>query len=92
MRNGRYVAIANDLGNGIFDRRIYDVTGLSMYEYMRFADSLAEKNGVGYIVTMKDGLQTIKYIRIYKAKEDGGTNWVKNGATTKLNLFELFVD
>lgn len=77
MLDGRYVAIANDLGNGIFDRRIYDVTGLSMYEYMRFADSLAEENGVGYIVKIKGELQTIEYIRIYKDRKNGGTNWVK---------------
>ena len=61
MKNGRYVAIAiTNENDEVLERKLFDVTGDSMYEYMTFADSvLKKKNGMVFIVRVGNQTQTL---------------------------------
>lgn len=89
MKNGRYVAIAiSNANNEVIERKLFNVTGESMYEYMTFADSvLKEKNGVAYIIKVGKQNQTWEYIKMYGKN---ATKWVKVGSTSKINYLEKF--
>ena len=89
MKNGRYVAIGiTDENDEVIERKLFDVTGDSMYEYMRFADSvLKKKNGTAFIVRVGNQTQTWEYVRMYGKN---ATKWVKVGSTSKINYLEKF--
>ena len=89
MKNGRYVAIAiADENNEVLERKLFDVTGDSMHEYMTFADSvLKKKNGTAFIIRVGNQTQTWEYVRMYGKN---ATKWVKVGSTSKINHLEKF--
>lgn len=89
MKNGRYVAIGiTNENDEVLERKLFDVTGDSMYEYMTFADSvLKKKNGTVFIVRVGNQTQTLEYIRMYGKN---ATKWVKVGSTSKINYLEKF--